>query len=126
MRGTAIVDIDGTTPDHPHHPSTVVLIDANDEMTPVSVPACALADKLPLLCAARPTESGGKVEKSKGTRTTSQRDFGCWHAATSGPASLQTTLECNAAVSCAALPYCRRPRQQWEVVLVMLGYKVRC
>jgi len=65
LRGE-IVDIDETTPDQPHHPSSVVLLDAHDEIMTVIVPASVLAGKLPLLCAGRPLELGEKIEKYEG------------------------------------------------------------
>ena len=55
LRGE-IVDIDETIPDQPHHPSSVVLVDAHDEIMTVIVPASVLGDKLPLLCAGRPIQ----------------------------------------------------------------------
>ena len=61
LRG-AIVDLDDTLPYQPHHPSTVILVDSAEEITPVVVPAAVLGDKLPLLCAGRPIQVSGNVE----------------------------------------------------------------
>ena len=61
-----IVDVDESLPYQPHHPSAVVLIDLIDEIVPVIVPASAVGDKLPLLCAGRPVHVGGTFEKYEG------------------------------------------------------------
>jgi len=65
LRG-GIADIDETTCDQPHHPSTLVLIERANDIARVIVPLPVLADMLPLLCPGRPLEVGGKIEKYEG------------------------------------------------------------
>jgi hypothetical protein len=45
-----------------------VINEAADKITPVIVPALVLGDKLTLLCAGRPVQLGGRIEK-KAART---------------------------------------------------------
>ena len=63
-----IANLHETLPHQPHHPSTVLLIDARREMIAVIVPAAVLGDKLPLLSAGTRIQLRGNVEMHEGLR----------------------------------------------------------
>ena len=57
-----IADVDQTTPDQPHHPAAVLLIEIGETISSVILPDDVLQDRRDLLCVGRPIEVFSEVE----------------------------------------------------------------